>query len=41
MLFRSIGTCNQEDGAKIAAAIDMLKAGMAKWAKAIAKEDAR
>ena len=36
-----IGTCNQEDGAKIAAAIDMLKAGMAKWAKAIAKEDAR
>lgn len=36
-----IGTCRAQDGEKIAACIDMLKAGMAKWAKAIAKEDAR
>lgn len=33
-----IGTCHQDDGAKIAASIDMLKAGMARWEKAIAKE---
>ena len=36
-----IGTCHTEDGQKIAAAIDMLKTGMARWAKAEAKEGAR
>lgn len=36
-----IGTCHQEDGQKIAAAIDLLKAGMARWEKAMAKEAKR
>jgi hypothetical protein len=36
-----IGTCHAADGEKIWAAIDLLKSGMARWAKAEAKEAAK